>query len=160
MGRHTAPGTGKPEPDHGFWVRLSVVVVALVIIGTYVLSRGDDETTTTATPRGTATATPSASPATAPNATGTAGPAPTPTGTGRPPTLAFRVLGTSYITVRVPGGRVLASRVFRRGEKRSFDQKVLQVVNGRPRAVRFTVNGRPRKPGPGDRPETFTVRRR
>jgi hypothetical protein len=37
---------------------------------------------------------------------------------------------------------------------------VLQVVNGRPTAVRFTVNGKPRKPGPAEQPETFTVRRR
>jgi hypothetical protein len=66
----------------------------------------------------------------------------------------------SYITVRVPGGRTLVSRLFAPGDKRSFDGKVLQVVNGRPTAVRFTVNGKPRDPGPADQPETFTVRRR
>ena len=40
------------------------------------------------------------------------------------------------------------------------DQRVLEVVNGRPSAVVFTVNGKRRKPGPADEPETFTVRRR
>ena len=66
----------------------------------------------------------------------------------------------AFITVRVPGGRTLVSRLFSRGQKRSFDQKVLEVVNGRPSAVDFTVNGKRRKPGPADEPETFTVRRR
>jgi hypothetical protein len=70
------------------------------------------------------------------------------------------LLRDSYITVRVPGGRTLVSKLFRKGQKRSFDQKVLEVVNGRPSAVRFTVNGKPRKPGPADEPETFVVRRR
>lgn len=165
MGRHTAPGTGKPEPDHGFWVRLAVVLIAVAVLATYVLIRGDDDPgTTTATSGDPATSTASSPPSTTPSttapATTTPSPSPSPTSAEKPPTLAFKVLGPSYITVRVPGGRVLVSRVFRKGEKRSFDQKRLQVVNGRPRAVRFTVNGKPRKPGPGDRPETFTVRRR
>jgi hypothetical protein len=60
----------------------------------------------------------------------------------------------------VPGGRTIVSRLFQPGAKRSFDAEVLQVVNGRPGAVRFMVNGRPREPGPADQPETFTVRRR
>ena len=66
----------------------------------------------------------------------------------------------AYITVRVPGGRTLVSKLFKTGAKASFDQKVLQVVNGRPQAVRFVVNGKPRKPGNPDRAETFTVRRK
>ena len=69
------------------------------------------------------------------------------------------MLRTSYITVRIPGGRTLVSQAFPKGAKRSFDNKVLQVVNGRPSAVRFVVNGKPRKPGPAIEPETFTVRR-
>ena len=32
MGRHTVPGTGKPSPDRGFWVRLAAVVVAVVLV--------------------------------------------------------------------------------------------------------------------------------
>ena len=66
----------------------------------------------------------------------------------------------AYITVRVPGGRTLVSKLFKTGAKATFDQKVLQVVNGRPAAVRFVVNGKPRKPGRPDQAETFTVRRR
>ena len=66
----------------------------------------------------------------------------------------------AYITVRVPGGRTLVSKVFKSGAKASFDQKVLQVVNGRPEAVRFVVNGKARKQGPPDQTETFTVRRK
>jgi hypothetical protein len=65
----------------------------------------------------------------------------------------------AYITVRVPGGRTLVSKLFKAGAKASYDQKVLQVVNGRPQAVRFVVNGKPRKPGPSGQTETFTVRR-
>jgi len=59
----------------------------------------------------------------------------------------------------VPGGETLVSKVFREGQRGNFDRRVLEVVNGRPSAVRFTVNGRPRMPGPPEEPETFTVRR-
>ena len=34
------------------------------------------------------------------------------------------------------------------------------MVNGRPQAVRFVVNGKARKQGPPDQTETFTVRRK
>ena len=67
----------------------------------------------------------------------------------------------AYVTVRVPGGRTLVSKLFPSGAKASFDQKALEVVNGRPRAVRFVVNGKVREQGPGlGQTETFTVRRR
>jgi hypothetical protein len=65
----------------------------------------------------------------------------------------------AYITVRVPGGVTLVSKLFKAGAKASYDKKVLQVVNGRPAAVRFVVNGKPRKPGPSGQTEVFTVRR-
>lgn len=164
MGRHRTPGTGKPTPDTGFWVRAAAALVALVLVSTYLLVR-DDDAATTAAPGPTTRPADSAPPASAtasPSATPTPSPTPsaTPATTKRPPTLQLRVLRRSYITVRVPGGRTLVSRLFTKGEARSFDQKVLQVVNGRPSAVRFTVNGEPRKPGPADEPETFTVRRR
>lgn len=160
MGRHRAPGTGTPDPDTGFWLRLGAVVTALAVLGAYVLLRDDRGTTTTnpgrqpSSPTTTAATSSPAPAASSPSAT------PSPTKTTKPPTLAFRVLSPSYITIRIPGGRTLVSRTFRAGEKRSFNNKVLQVVNGRPLGVRFVVNGKPRKPGPGDRPETFTVRRK
>jgi hypothetical protein len=149
------PGTGTPEPDRGFWVRLAVAAVAVLLAGGYVLTRGgDDQVGTAAGP----TTTPSAS--SSGPATTIVSPTPSPTRTARPPTLAFTVRYPAYITVRVPGGRTLVSKLFKTGAKASYDQKVLQVVNGRPQAVRFVVNGTPRKPGPTGQTETFTVRRR
>jgi hypothetical protein len=170
VGRHTVPGSGKPTPDQGFWVRLAAAGVALLLVAGYLLTRGGDDGTTTATvpraartsapatstpPPSTAASTSPAASAPAPSASPTA-----PAATRRPPTLSFVVRRASFITVRVPGGRTIVSRLFRKGQERSFDQRVLEVVNGRPSAVVFTVNGKRRNPGPADEPETFTVRRR
>lgn len=167
MGRHTAPGTGQPTPDQGFWVRLGVAGVAALLVATWFLTRGDDPVTTgeqspprTPAPLATASATPTATTSEAAATSTTASATPSPTATTRPPTLRFVVRRESYITVRVPGGRTLVSKPFRNGAERSFDQKRLQVVNGRPSAVTFFVNGTKRRPGPADEPETFTVRRR
>ena len=173
MGRHTVPGTGTPEPDRGFWVRSAVAAVVVVLVAGFLVVRfvgsGDDEVGTAAQPTrsppvtspaatssaaGTGPAT-SASPSSAASASASAPASPT----SRPPTLAFTVRYPAYITVRVPGGRTLVSKTFKSGAKASFDQKVLQVVNGRPQAVTFVVNGKPRKPGPAGQTETFTVRR-
>jgi hypothetical protein len=165
VGRHTVPGTGTPEPDRGFWVRLAVAAVVVLLVGGYfVLRAGDGDDVETAGPSspspsasgsGSSTTAPaSSSPPASPTAT------PSATKTTRPPTLAFTVRYPAYITVRIPGGRTLVSKVFKSGAKASFNQKVLQVVNGRPQAVRFVVNGKPRKPGPPDQAETFTVRRK
>lgn len=167
------PGSGQPTPDRGFWVRLAVAVVALALVATYLLTRGDGGTTSTVpsaagSPSPTATesapspgsATATASPSDTATSAAPASPTADPPATERPPTLSFVVRRQSYITVRVPGGRTLVSRLFRPGQKRTFDQKVLEVVNGRPTAVDFTVNGKPRKPGPADQTETFTVRRK
>jgi hypothetical protein len=153
------PGTGTPEPDRGFWVRIAVAAVAVLLVGGYFLTRGggDDQVDTANGPTSTPTATGSSS-GSAP-ATTIVSPTPAPTKTARPPTLAFTVRYPAYITVRVPGGRTLVSKLFKAGAKASYDQKVLQVVNGRPQAVRFVVNGTPRKPGPSGQTETFTVRR-
>ena len=168
MGRHTQPGTGAPTPDSGFWVRAAAAGVVLVVaLVWWVSSRGgDDPVSTTGQDRtaGPASSTPastSASPVSS-SSSSAASPSPSPSAeaTKRPPLLAFTVDRKSYITVRVPGGRTIVSRLFPPGAKRTFDAKVLQVVNGRPSAVRFVVNGKPRKPGPADQPETFTVRRR
>jgi hypothetical protein len=163
VGRHTQPGTGTPEPDTGFWVRLAVGAVALLLVGGWWLSsRDDDAPVRTAGPDGSAgtTSSPTSSSGAPAPASSSTSPSPSASPTKRPPTLSFAVKRNSYITVRVPGGQTLVSRLFKAGAKRSFDNKVLQVVNGRPTAVRFTVNGKPRDPGPADQPETFTVRRR
>ena len=112
-----------------------------------VVGGGDDEVGTAAPPSrspsvtspaptgsasGTAPATPASSPA---SSAASASPSASPSPTTRPPTLAFTVRYPAYITVRVPGGRTLVSKTFKSGAKASFDQKVLQVVNGRPQAV-------------------------
>ena len=167
MGRHTVPGTGTPEPDRGFWVRIAVAAVAVLLVGGYFLTRGggDDQVGTATGPTSTSSASSSgttsgssSSSSPAP-ATTIVSPTPSPTKTARPPTLAFTVRYPAYITVRVPGGRTLVSKLFKSGAKASYDQKVLTVVNGRPQAVRFVVNGKPRKPGPSGQTEVFTVRR-
>ena len=165
MGRHTVPGTGTPEPDRGFWVRIAVAAVAVLLVGGYFLTRGDgddqDDTASgpTSTPSATSSGPSSGSSSASAPATTIVSPTPSPSKTARPPTLAFTVRYPAYITVRVPGGRTLVSKLYKSGAKASFDQKVLQVVNGRPQAVRFVVNGKPRKPGPSGQTETFTVRR-
>lgn len=146
---------------------MAVAGVAALLVASYVLTRGDDPVTTaeqspprTPAPTETASPSPTATTTEAAATSTSASAAPTPTATTRPPTLRFVVRRASYITVRVPGGRTLVSKSFRKGAERSFDQKRLEVVNGRPSAVTFFVNGTKRKPGPADEPETFTVRRR
>jgi hypothetical protein len=166
VGRHTVPGTGTPEPDRGFWVRLAVASVVVLLVGGFFLTRGggEDQVGTasgpTTTPSGASSGPSSGSSSSPAPATTIVSPTPSPTKAGRPPTLAFTVRYPAYITVRVPGGRTLVSKLFKSGAKASYDQKVLQVVNGRPRAVRFVFNGKPRKPGPSGQTEVFTVRRR
>jgi hypothetical protein len=165
VGRHTVPGTGTPEPDRGFWVRLAVAAVVVLLVGGYFLTRGGDDdqvgtaTGPTSTPSATSSGPSSGSSSSPAPATTSVSPTPSPSKSARPPTLAFTVRYPAYITVRVPGGRTLVSKLFKSGAKASYDQKVLQVVNGRPQAVRFVVNGKPRKPGPSGQTETFTVRR-
>ena len=171
VGRHTVPGTGTPEPDRGFWVRLAVAAVVVLLAGSWYLLRGDGggDEVGTAAGRTASPSAPAASSTPTPSgpsgSSGSVAPAPSAsppatTTAARPPTLAFTVRYPAYVTVRVPGGRTLVSKLFASGAKASFDQKVLEVVNGRPRAVRFVVNGKVRKQGPVGQTETFTVRRR
>jgi hypothetical protein len=137
-----------------------VAVVVVVLVGGFFVVRqlGGSDDVPTAHPH----VTPSSPPATTPSPSATASASPTvsPSPTKKPPTLAFTVVGSSsYITVRIPGGKTLVSRLFKKGATASFDQKTLTVVNGRPSAVRFVVNGKPRKPGPATQTEIFTVHR-
>jgi len=161
VGRHTSPGTGAPEPDRGFWLRIGVAAAVVVLVAGFFLVRalgggaGDDVRTGSTT--GPTTAPPSTPP---PTTTTPPSPTASPSPTGKPATVAFTVVGSaSYITVRIPGGRTLVSRLFHHGDKRSFNAKTITVVNGRPSAVRFVVNGKPRKPGPSTQTEIFTVHR-
>ena len=162
MGRHTSPGTGTPEPDRGFWIRVAVGVVVVVLVGGFFLVRqfGGSDDVTTAPPQPTTSSPAATTPSPSATTSAPVSPSVSPSPTTKPPTLAFTVVGSSsYITVRVPGGKTLVSRLFKKGAKASFDQKTLTVVNGRPSAVRFVVNGKPRTPGPSTQTEIFTVHR-
>lgn len=168
MGRHTTPGTGAPEPDRGFWVRLGAGAMVVLLVGGFLVTRltgggstDDVRTAAQATRRASEQpTTPSPAAVSSSPDPSAAQPSPSPTSTRQPPTLEFTVRYPAYITVRIPGGRTLVSKLFAKGARRSFDAKVLQVVNGRPDAVRFVVNGTPRTPGPSGQTEIFTVRRK
>jgi hypothetical protein len=141
-----------------------VGAVVVVLVGGFFLMRqlggSDDVTTTPPSPTTSSPAATTPSPSATTTSSAPASPTASPSPTTKPPTLAFTVVGSSsYITVRIPGGKTLVSRLFKKGAKASFDQKTLTVVNGRPSAVRFVVNGKPRKPGPSTRTEIFTVHR-
>jgi hypothetical protein len=139
-----------------------VGVVVVVLVGGFFLIRqlGGSGDVTTAPPQPTTSSPAATTPAPSATPSAPASPTVSPSPTGKPPTLAFTVVGSSsYITVRVPGGKTLVSRLFKKGATASFDQKTLTVVNGRPSAVRFVVNGKPRKPGPSTQTEIFTVHR-
>jgi hypothetical protein len=139
-----------------------VAVVVVVLVGGFFLARqlGGSDDVTTAPPHPTTSSPPATAPSPSATASASASPTVSPSPTEKPPTLAFTVVGSSsYITVRIPGGKTLVSRLFKKGATASFDQKTLTVVNGRPSAVRFVVNGKPRKPGPSTQTEIFTVHR-
>jgi hypothetical protein len=147
-------------------VRLAAAAVVVVAVAAFFYLRGNDGDVGTATgPTGTTSPTTSTASSAATTASTSAPPAVSapPSSSSpakRPPTLSFTVRYPAYITIRIPGGRTLVSKVYPSGAKASFDQKVLEVVNGRPQAVRFVVNGKPRKQGPAGQTETFVVRRR
>jgi hypothetical protein len=145
-----------------------VAAVVIVLVGGFFVERqlggsGDDVTTKPPHPSPSSPSTPATTSPASPAVTTSsppASPSSSPTSTRKPATVAFTVVGSSsYITVRIPGGATLVSRLFHHGDKRSFDAKTLTVVNGRPSAVRFLVNGKPRKPGPSTQTEIFTVHR-
>ena len=59
------------------------------------------------------------------------------------PTVEFRMVGTSWVEVRGPHGRVLMSEVMHKGERKSFNQSRISVTFGNARAVRLMTNGMP-----------------
>jgi hypothetical protein len=74
--------------------------------------------------------------------------------------LTLRLTGTSYVTVRQANGRTLTSKIYRKGQRKTFDQKYLRVIIGNAAAVQVTVNGKPREAGRKGEVETFTARRK
>jgi hypothetical protein len=59
------------------------------------------------------------------------------------PTVAIRLVGSSWIEVRGPEGGVLVSRIFSKGETASFSHRQVQVTIGNSGAVRMKANGMP-----------------
>ena len=139
VGRHTVPGTGTPEPDRGFWVRIAVAAVVVLLVGGYFLTRGggDDQVGTATGPTSTPSATSSGS-----SSGSSSSPAPattivSPPHRHRPRPPDRRRWPSRCATRRTSrcgcrAARTLVSKLFKSGAKASYDQKVLTVVNGRP----------------------------
>lgn len=169
MGRHSAPQTGEPSAPRRGLVAIVVVMLALVagVAVAAAVRNSDDGTTTTGQPapashsrtpdamRQASTAAPSSS-----SSSVAESPTVSSTPAKRAPTLDLRLVGSSYVTVRLPGGRTLISKLLHKGQHKVFDQRALEVVIGNAAAVRVTVNGKERKRGARGDVATFTVRRR
>ncbi|MDQ1619127.1 MAG: hypothetical protein QOE19_1696 [Actinomycetota bacterium] len=173
MGRHRAPPDEHDEPLRAPLVvgaaALVVVLALLVVIFVTTRGDGDDGVTTrqTSASNTPATSTPAPSPSTGATTSPAAKPSatastatPPPPKTKRPPTLTLRMTGTSYVTVRQANGRTLTSKIYRKGQRKTFDQKYLRVIIGNAAAVHVTVNGKPREAGRKGEVETFTARRK
>lgn len=145
-----------------------VLALVVAVAGVAFAMRGGDDDTTTADPApSTATST-----APAPTSSATTSPAPSSPATAsstapvpastkatkRPPTLHLALVGTSYVQVRT-GGRIILQKVLRKGQSRTFDQKVLSVTLGNAAAVRATINGKALKPGRRGQVQIFVARR-
>ncbi|HEU4910717.1 MAG TPA: DUF4115 domain-containing protein [Actinomycetes bacterium] len=76
-----------------------------------------------------------------------------------PPTVAFRLVGTSWVEVRGPNGEVLTTGICRKGDNAEFRQSRVQVVVGNAAAVRLTANGMPVKLGGPGQVRVLTVTR-
>jgi cytoskeletal protein RodZ len=179
VGRHSAPGE-PAGPSIGRVLLLTVLLAAVVVAGAVYLVGGQGDDVTTAADDSSGSSTSSGSPAasasssastTGSSASATASP-PSSVAEGSPemsvqptkqkqaPTLRLELVGTSYVTVRVPGGRTLTSRTYRKGAQLRYDRPRLEVVLGNAGAVQVFVNGRQRKRGDRGQVESFSVRRR
>ena len=76
-----------------------------------------------------------------------------------PPTVAFRLVGTSWVEVRGPNGEVLTTGICRKGDHAEFRQSRVQVVVGNAAAVRLTANGMPVELGGPGQVRVLTVTR-
>lgn len=181
MGRHSRP---EAAPVRAPWQRPVVVLAALLVVLAVVAvvlatqgsddagARADVQTTpapisstsptptpapTSPTPSPAATRATSAPASTAPtpaaSPAASATPSPTP-----PPLLSFTVLRAAWISVTDSSGHQLVARVFRAGEKASYDGPAFTVRTGNAGGVRFVVDGKPRSLGGSGQVESFTVR--
>jgi cytoskeletal protein RodZ len=156
-------GTAPPRSPVAIGAAALLVVLAL-LVGVFVATRGGGDDGVTARPSASTSskaASSKATPTESVSATATAAETKAPdVSAKRPPTLNLTLTGPSFVTVRLPNGRTVVSRLFRKGEHRSFDQKELRVLLGNSSAVQVSVNGKPRKPGRKGQVDTFTVRRK
>jgi hypothetical protein len=76
-----------------------------------------------------------------------------------PPTVEFRLVGTSWVEVRGPNGEVLTTGICRKGDHAEFRQSRVQVVVGNAAAVRLTANGMPVELGGPGQVRVLTVTR-
>jgi hypothetical protein len=147
-GRHAARTSGLLRFGAVLVLLVGVAGAGLAVV--VALTSGGDESRTSrpalkaggTTPSGATSA--ASSPA---SASGAPAGSPSPTGTASmmpmAPTVALRLVGTSWIEVRGPDGGVLVSRVFREGERMAFSQRQVQVTIGRSGAVHMQANGMP-----------------
>jgi cytoskeletal protein RodZ len=141
----------------------ALLVVLVLLTSVFVAMRGGGDDTVTARPSAQKSSTAASSPATptgSASATAPTAAASAPATTKRPPTLNLMMAGTSFVTVRLPNGSTVVSKLYRKGQHKSFDQKELRVLLGNSAAVQVTVNGKLRKPGRKGQVATFTARRK
>jgi hypothetical protein len=169
VGRHRAPlpeGTAPPRAPIALGAG-ALVVVLVLLVGVFIAVRGSgDQDTVTARPSATPSSKKPSAPTSSTPPSGAATPTDPPSATApaapRPRTLKLKMTGASYVTVRLANGRgrILVSRLFHKGQQKTFDQKQLHVLLGNSAAVQVTINGKPRKAGRKGQVATFTARRK
>jgi len=163
-GRHRkppnrTPGRHRKPPGPAHWLAPGLVVVALLGAGGVgahaALTNSDSDTRMPLILPNHASASPGAVPALSPtpSASPTPSGAPTPVAHHRPPVaLKLSITGSvSWIEVRRPGGKVLASGLVRHGQKLTYHHGPLSVVIGNAAAVTVTRHGTSHRAGkPGE----------
>jgi hypothetical protein len=170
VGRHSAPPTGEPAAAlSNRVIGLAVAAVAVVIaVGVLAFGTGDGSTTTSGPPAGsTDTAAAPTISSKAPSASPTkksTRPKPNKSTNGGAKagahTLVIRVTGRSYVSVVTGDGRTLVARIFTKGQRKSFDNKLLRVTLGNAAVVRVRINGAVVKPERTGRVAAFTAHRK
>jgi cytoskeletal protein RodZ len=179
VGRHSAPSSGESAAaalrTKVIGVAAAVVAVAF-IVNVVAFGPDDGSTTTSGPPAGsTSTAAASATSSKAPSASPKKKKSHRPK-SNRPksnraesnkvgtsagtPTLVIRATGRSYVSVVAGDGRTLVDRIFTKGQRKSFDNKMLRVTLGNAAVVRVRINGKVVKPGRTGRVAAFTARRK
>jgi hypothetical protein len=159
MGRHEAQHLGLTGRRLQLTAAAAALVVALLVVAAVVRADRDSGTDPAAHPATSRTALPLSA--------GTGSGSPTPSSSGSPtaspgmmamgPTLELRAVGTSWVEVRGPADRVLVARIFRKGDRATFNPSRVHLTIGNAAAVRVTANGMPVKRGRPGRVMLMTV---